>query len=392
MRNPGPGWRRGRPDKRLAGFLLRPYPMRTEDYDYQLPPELIAQTPVEPRDASRLLVLDRSTGRVSHRQFTDIIELVPPGAVLVLNRSRVIPARLYGRRRDTNGRVELLLLRREEPGIWQALGRPGRRLRAGATLVLTPPTVNSEEAGSVGFSSNANGELESVEAEVLSVDDNGIRRVRLSSESGIDRLGTMPLPPYIHRRLEDPERYQTVYAEQPGSVAAPTAGLHFTPELLEALIRHGAETAYITLHVGLDTFRPVSEDNPSEHTIHTEYYELPAEAAATLTLARAERRPIIAVGTTSVRTLEQVGRDRVERGLGDSDVIAAVSGQADLFILPGHQFRLVDGMITNFHLPRSTLVMLVSAFAGRENILAAYEAAIKQRYRFYSFGDAMLIR
>ena len=174
--------------------------------------------------------------------------------------------------------------------------------------------------------------------------------------------------------------------------AAPTAGLHFTPELLEALIRHGAETAYVTLHVGLDTFRPVSEDNPSEHTIHTEYYELPAEAAATLTLARAERRPIIAVGTTSVRTLEQVGRDRVERGLGDSDVIAAVSGQADLFILPGHQFRLVDGMITNFHLPRSTLVMLVSAFAGRENILAAYEAAIKQRYRFYSFGDAMLIR
>ncbi|CAI8007889.1 S-adenosylmethionine:tRNA ribosyltransferase-isomerase [Geodia barretti] len=333
--------------------------MRTDDFDYHLPPELIAQTPVEPRDSSRMLVLDRASGSVSHRQFSDILELIPPGAVLVLNRSRVIPARLYGRRKDTGGRVELLLLRREGEGIWQALGKPGRSLRPGVILAM--------------------GENESVEAEVLSIGEEGIRRIRLSAESGIDRLGEMPLPPYIHQRLSDPERYQTVYSRQPGSVAAPTAGLHFTPGLLDAMRDKGVETAFVTLHVGLDTFRPVSEDDPTEHAIHTEYYEMPEETAAALTRARAEGRSIIAVGTTSVRTLEQVGRDR------------AASGQADLFILPGHRFRLVDGMITNFHLPRSSLVMLVSAFAGRERILAAYREAIEERYRFYSFGDAMLI-
>ena len=221
---------------------------------------------------------------------------------------------------------------------------------------------------------------------MISVGDDGIRRVRLSAESGIDRLGEMPLPPYIHRRLEDPERYQTVYSDRPGSAAAPTAGLHFTPELLEALQANGVEVAYVTLHVGLDTFRPVSEDNPQEHAIHTEYYELPEETAAILTRARAEGRPIVAVGTTSVRTLEQVGRDLDANGIKEGDPIRAASGQADLFILPGHKFRLVDGMITNFHLPRSTLVMLVSAFAGRGNILAAYREAIAQRYRFYSLG------
>ena len=230
---------------------------------------------------------------------------------------------------------------------------------------------------------------------MLSVGDDGIRRVRLTAEAGIDRLGEMPLPPYIHQRLEDPERYQTVYSDRPGSAAAPTAGLHFTPELLEAMRDRGVETAYVTLHVGLDTFRPVSEDDPQEHAIHTEYYEMPEETAATLTRARADGRPIIAVGTTSVRTLEQVGRDHRDHelaDLGNGGAIGAVSGQADLFILPGHKFRLVDGMITNFHLPRSTLVMLVSAFAGRENILAAYQEAIEEKYRFYSFGDAMLIR
>ncbi|CAI8007891.1 S-adenosylmethionine:tRNA ribosyltransferase-isomerase [Geodia barretti] len=220
------------------------------------------------------------------------------------------------------------------------------------------------------------GENESVEAEVLSIGE--------EAESGIDRLGEMPLPPYIHQRLSDPERYQTVYSRQPGSVAAPTAGLHFTPGLLDAMRDKGVETAFVTLHVGLDTFRPVSEDDPTEHAIHTEYYEMPEETAAALTRARAEGRSIIAVGTTSVRTLEQAG-------LGDEDAIEAASGQADLFILPGHRFRLVDGMITNFHLPRSSLVMLVSAFAGRERILAAYREAIEERYRFYSFGDAMLI-
>ncbi len=365
--------------------------MRTDDFDYHLPPELIAQTPVEPRDSSRLLVLDRATGRVEHRQFTDILDIIPSGAVLVLNRSRVIPARLFGRRKGTGGRVELLLLRREEEGIWQALGKPGRSLRPGSVIQLEASGV-SDKAGTAG-APTVPGLLasEPVEAEVLSVGDDGIRRVRLTAEAGIDRLGEMPLPPYIHQRLEDPERYQTVYSDRPGSAAAPTAGLHFTPELLEALQARGVEIAYVTLHVGLDTFRPVSEDNPQEHAIHTEYYELSTETADILTRARAEGQPIIAVGTTSVRTLEQVGRDHEVAGLGNGGPIGAVSGQADLFILPGHKFRLVDGMITNFHLPRSTLVMLVSAFAGRENILAAYQKAIEEKYRFYSFGDAMLI-
>ena len=366
--------------------------MRTEDFDYHLPPELIAQTPVEPRDSSRLLVLDRHSGSVSHRQFTDILDLIPSGAVLVLNRSRVIPARLFGRRKDTGGRVELLLLRREGEGVWQALGKPGRSLRPGSVIRLESSESSGEGGNAVATTMPSLGESESVEAEVLSAGDEGIRRVRLSAESGIDRLGEMPLPPYIHRRLEDPERYQTVYSNRPGSVAAPTAGLHFTPELLEAMRAKGVETAFVTLHVGLDTFRPVSEDNPAEHAIHTEYYEVPAVTAAILTRARAEGRPILAVGTTSVRTLEQVARDRNVAGAGESEPIRAVSGQADLFILPGHRFRLVEGMITNFHLPRSTLVMLVSAFAGRENILAAYQEAIERRYRFYSFGDAMLIR
>lgn len=366
--------------------------MRTDDFDYHLPPELIAQTPVEPRDASRLLSLDRATGRVEHRQFTDILDLIPPGAVLVLNRSRVIPARLYGRRKGTGGRVELLLLRREEEGVWQALGKPGRSLRPGSVIRLEAPATSGGASHAGPAASRVIAETAVVEAEVLSVGSDGIRRLRLSVESGIDRLGEMPLPPYIHQRLEDPERYQTVYSDRPGSAAAPTAGLHFTPQLLESLSSKGVETAYVTLHVGLDTFRPVSEDNPQEHAIHTEYYELPEDTADVLTRAQAENRPIVAVGTTSVRTLEQVGKDMQDNGTVDGYPIRAASGQADLFILPGHKFRLVDGMITNFHLPRSTLVMLVSAFAGRENILAAYREAIVEKYRFYSFGDAMLIR
>lgn len=366
--------------------------MRTDDFDYHLPPELIAQAPLEQRDASRLLFLSRATGRVEHRRFTDIVDLIPAGAVLVLNRSRVIPARLYGRRQGTGGRVELLLLRREEDGTWEALGKPGRSLRPGSVVRLEAPAPYGRAATAGLAASQTCSESGEVEAEVLSVGDDGIRRVRLSAESGIDRLGEMPLPPYIHDRLEDPERYQTVYSDRPGSAAAPTAGLHFTPELLDTLLARGVYTAYVTLHVGLDTFRPVSEDNPQEHAIHTEYYEMPEDTAAILNRARADERPIIAVGTTSVRTLEQVGRDVEAKGMGHDGPIGAVSGQADLYILPGHRFRLVDGMITNFHLPRSTLVMLVSAFAGRENILAAYQEAIKEKYRFYSFGDAMLIR
>lgn len=366
--------------------------MRTEDFDYHLPPELIAQTPLEPRDASRLLALDRASGDVTHHRFSDILDLLPSGAVLVLNRSRVIPARLYGRRKDTGGRVELLLLRREAEGVWQALGKPGRSLRKGSVVRLEAPVSPGTETDLAASSLKAPDELDLVEVEVLSVEEGGVRRVRLTSETGIDRLGEMPLPPYIHQPLADPERYQTVYSDRVGSAAAPTAGLHFTPELLESLGPRGIKTAYVTLHVGLDTFRPVTEPDPQEHAIHTEYYELPEETAAILTRARAEGRPIIAVGTTSVRTLEQVGRERDKAVRAEDDPIGAASGQADLFILPGHGFRLVDGIITNFHLPRSTLVMLVSAFAGRENILAAYQEAIEQKYRFYSFGDAMLIR
>ena len=361
--------------------------MRTSDFDYHLPPELIAQTPVEPRDSSRLLILRRDTGALEHRRFSDIGKYLPPGCVLVMNRSRVLPARLYGRRQDTGGRAELLLLRRESPGIWQALGQPGRRLRPGVKLWLTGPGDNP--AGKAAADVEDDGTAAA--AEILAVNSEGVRTVRLSNESGIEHLGQVPLPPYIRQRLDDPERYQTVYAHEPGSVAAPTAGLHFTPPLLDNLRAAGISTAFVTLHVGLDTFRPVKGDDPREHHIHTEYYELPVDTAALLTQARRQGRPIIAVGTTAVRTLEQVGRDQAA-SIDRSEPLQPARGQADLFILPGHQFRLVDGMITNFHLPRSTLLMLVSAFAGRENILAAYQAAVAQGYRFYSFGDAMLIR
>ena len=367
--------------------------MRTSDFDYHLPPELIAQTPVEPRDSSRLLILRRDTGALEHRRFSDLGQHLPPGCVLVMNRSRVLPARLYGRRQDTGGRVELLLLRRERPGIWQALGQPGRRLRPGVKLWLTAPGDNpggGPAAANPAGNDAAADDRAAVAAEILAVNSEGVRTVRLSDESGIEQMGQVPLPPYIRQRLDDPERYQTVYAQEPGSVAAPTAGLHFTPQLLDSLRQAGISTAFVTLHVGLDTFRPVKGDDPREHHIHTEYYELPAETAAMLTQTRQQGRPIIAVGTTAVRTLEQVGRDQAASIDRDAPLEPA-RGQADLFILPGHPFRLVDGMITNFHLPRSTLLMLVSAFAGRENIRNAYQAAVEQGYRFYSFGDAMLI-
>ena len=359
-------------------------PMRTADFDYHLPPELIAQTPVEPRDSSRLLVLRRDTGQLEHRRFADIGAYLPPDCLLVMNRSRVLPARLYGRRTDSGGRVELLLLRRESPGIWQALGQPGRRLRPGVQLQLETPADNSDGPTPPPTDAAA------VTAEILAVQPDGVRIVRLSSETGLDQFGQVPLPPYIRQPLADPERYQTVYAQEPGSVAAPTAGLHFTPQLLDNLRQAGIATAFVTLHVGLDTFRPVKGDDPRQHHIHTEYYELPADTAARLTQARQAGRPIIAVGTTAVRTLEQVGRDQAA-ALDQSAPLTPAQGQADLFILPGHQFRLVDGMITNFHLPRSTLLMLVSAFAGREPIRNAYQTAVAQRYRFYSFGDAMLL-
>ena len=359
--------------------------MRTSDFDYDLPQELIAQTPIEPRDSSRLLALHRDSGRMEHRLFRDLLDYLRPGDVMVFNQSRVIPARLHGRRKDTGGRVELLLLRQESPGIWQALGRPGRRLRPGVgVLVGSDP---SDPAGQP----DAGGRR--LEVEVIAANEDGTKTVRLSSEEGLDRLGEVPLPPYIHQRLEDPERYQTVYARHPGSAAAPTAGLHFTGELMERVQGLGVELAYVTLHVGLDTFRPVHDEDPQAHRIHTEYFALGAETAETLERARSSGRRVIAVGTTTVRVLEQVMQDlrRPKEGLGPGPRLEACSGLASLFILPGHRFRLVDAMITNFHLPRSTLLMLVSAFAGRKLMLEAYREAIRLRYRFYSFGDAMLL-
>lgn len=345
--------------------------MQTSDFDYQLPPDLIAQTPLEPRDASRLMTLDRATGQIDHHHFSDILNYLRPGDLMVFNQSRVIPARLYGHRKDTNGKVELLLLRRESPGVWQTLGKPGRRLRAGTVLVMESPDCDVQ-----------------LEVEVLDSDAEGIKRVRLSTEDGIDRLGEVPLPPYIHEKLDDPERYQTVYARQPGSVAAPTAGLHFTDALLAQIRALGVEQTFVTLHVGLDTFRPVQGEDIAEHHIHTEYFQVSGETAHALNRVKQEGRRIIAVGTTSVRVLEQLGQDTAQAG---QTKLMPTAGQANIFILPGHEFRLVDAMITNFHLPRSTLLMLVSAFAGRENILAAYREAIDYRYRFFSFGDAMLI-
>ena len=381
--------------------------MRTADFDYHLPPELIAQTPVEPRDSSRLLVLHRASGSIEHRQFPDVAEYVRPGDVMVFNQSRVIPARLYGRRHDTGGpkntpeaaggcrhssprpatagKVELLLLRREGPGVWQALARPGRRLKPGTRVVVAPDERAHQPS-----------RQPALEVEILASRADGVKTVRLSSEEGIGALGQMPLPPYIHQRLENPERYQTVYAREPGSVAAPTAGLHFTPGLMTALQELGVKLAFVTLHVGLDTFRPVKGDDPAAHQIHTECFELGPEAAHELNSARNEGRRIIAVGTTTVRVLEQTAQLMSQHG---KDQIDPVSGQAGLYILPGHGFRLVDAMITNFHLPRSTLLMLVSAFAehepsvqsGRDLMLQAYQEAIEKKYRFYSFGDAMLI-
>ena len=367
--------------------------MRTSDFDYELPPDLIAQTPIEPRDSSRLMVLRRDSGTTAHRRFTDILEYLRSGDLMVFNQSRVIPARLIGTRDDNGGRVELLLVHREADGVWEALARPGRRLRPGATITITPPS----ESGHLPLPQGegwGGGELLTVE--VLESRAGGLKAVRLSSEESIERMGHTPLPPYIRQRLEDSERYQTVYSRDPGSAAAPTAGLHFTPELLSDIRNAGVETAFLTLHVGLDTFRPVQGEDPTEHHIHTESYSLGAPTADALNRARADGRRVIAVGTTSVRVLEQAAAD-AESGAGRFE---PVEGDASIYILPGHQFRAVDAMITNFHLPRSTLLMLVSAFAqhasggetsGREMMLAAYAEAVRQRYRFYSFGDAMMI-
>ncbi len=340
--------------------------MKTSDFDYHLPQELIAQTPLEPRDQSRLMVLDRSQGLIEHHQFADLLDYLKPGDVLVFNDSRVIPARLKGKKAVSGGKVELLLLRQREKAVWEVLLKPAKRVAVGAKLEI------------------GDGD-DSVEAEVIGEGEGGIKIIRFPQNMQLPRLGKIPLPPYIRIPLEDEERYQTVYARVPGSVAAPTAGLHFTPHLLEKLEERGVELLFITLHVGLDTFRPVREEDPRQHPIHQEYGIVTEEVANRLTQARGEGRRIICVGTTTVRIIE--GAAQASR----KSIIEPFEGGVDLFILPGYRFRLVDAMITNFHLPRSTLLMLVAAFAGRDFIINAYEEAIAGKYRFYSFGDAMLI-
>jgi len=344
--------------------------MKTSDFDYHLPPELIAQTPVEPRDHSRLMVLDRSRGLIQHRRFFEIVDYLRAGDVLVFNDSRVIPARLEGKKVDTGGRVELLLLRRLETAIWEALVKPGKRVDIGTKLEIT----GDYAANSV-----------KVLAEITGVGEEGVKVVRFSDERLLLQLGRIPLPPYIHTPLADAERYQTVYARILGSAAAPTAGLHFTPQLLEQIEGKGVQLLFVTLHIGLDTFRPVREEDPLKHPIHKEYGILTPEVAAEISQAKRQGRRVICAGTTTVRLVEAAAQG------GNSTEIQPFDGWVSLFALPGYRFRVASAMITNFHLPRSTLLMLVAAFAGRDFIIRAYEEAIAQRYRFYSFGDAMLI-
>lgn len=339
--------------------------MRTTDFDYDLPLEKIAQTPVSPRHDSRLLVLNRQDQSVMHSKFWDIDQFLKPDDLLVINETRVIPARIYARKQPGGGKAELLLLKKQDSHTWRALVG-GKGLKEGRKLTIE------------------NGP----EAEVMRVLAGPQRLVRFSEpiEAYLDQVGNVPLPPYIHEHLEDPERYQTVYAREPGSAAAPTAGLHFTPALMHKLERQGVQFVRLTLHVGLDTFAPVREDDPTAHKIHTEWCELTQESADRINAVRSGGGRIIAVGTTSVRTLETAA------GAADGDqVVAPYTGPTNLFILPGYPFKVVDAMVTNFHLPKSTLLMLVSAFAGRELILKIYNQAIEANYRFFSFGDAMLI-
>ncbi len=340
--------------------------MRLEDFNYDLPPDLIAQIPIVHRDASKLLVLDRRTRALEHRIFQDLPTYLKNGDLLVMNDTRVLPARLLGRRARTGGKVEVLLLREVSPGQWETLVKPGRRCLLGEELIF------------------GQGQLR---AEIINRTPEGGRVVAFDSQGSeffnlLGKLGQMPLPPYIHAKLSDPERYQTVYARHPGSAAAPTAGLHFTPQLLAQIRSLGVETAFITLNVGLGTFRPVREENIKEHHMHEEYYAISSETAQSINKAKSEGRRVIAVGTTVVRTLEAAGsRGQVEFG----------ESCTDLFIYPGFQFKIVDALITNFHLPKSSLLMLVAALAGYDNIMAAYKEAVAKRYRFFSFGDAMLI-
>ncbi|ESL04602.1 S-adenosylmethionine:tRNA ribosyltransferase-isomerase [Catonella morbi ATCC 51271] len=340
--------------------------MKTSDFFYELPEELIAQDPLEDRTASRLLVLDRKTDKLEHKIFSDVIDYLNPGDCLVINNTRVIPARLIGEKEGTGGKVEILLLKRRENDIWESLVKPGKKLRPGARVTF------------------GDGRLK---AEILEIAEEGNRLVKFYYEGIfeeiLDSLGEMPLPPYITHKLEDKEMYQTVYAKFDGSAAAPTAGLHFTNELLEKIRHKGVRIASITLHVGLGTFRPVKVEDVNNHHMHTEWYEVNKEAADIINETKKNGGRVICVGTTSCRTIESVAD---ENGL-----MSAKTGETDIFIYPGYKFKVMDGLITNFHLPESTLVMLVSAFAGKERVLSAYETAVKEIYRFFSFGDAMIL-
>ncbi len=340
--------------------------MKTSDFYYDLPPELIAQTPAQERSASRLLVYDRKTKTISDEVFSDITRHLHPGDVLVRNTTRVIPARLFGTRPDTGGKMEFLLLKRLDAHRWECLVRPGRRAKPGLTYVVS----------------------DALSATICEPTDAGGRVVRFAYdgvfEEILDRVGEMPLPPYITQRLSERERYQTVYARENGSAAAPTAGLHFTEALLDTLRANGVLIADVLLHVGLGTFRPVSAENVEEHHMHSEYFEVSESAAATINAARAAGGRIVSVGTTSCRTLESV--------TDDDGIVHAKSGWTDIFITPGYRFKAVDALITNFHLPESTLLMLVSALCSREEMLSVYAHAVQERYRFFSFGDAMFIQ
>jgi S-adenosylmethionine:tRNA ribosyltransferase-isomerase len=342
--------------------------MHIKDFDYELPPRHIAQTPIEPRDHSRLMILNKTDCSLEHRHFYQITDYLQPGDALVFNDSRVIPARLRGFKQDTGVKVELLLLRRLNTGEWEALVRPAKRLPPGSRVTITDKDDKAANQ---------------LTAEIIESRESGIRVVKFSDERQLEVFGRVPLPPYIHKPLTEPERYQTVYARIKGSAAAPTAGLHFTPQLLDELELKGVRFAFVTLHIGLDTFQPVRVEDPKQHAIHTEYGEVNQEAATLLNQTRKEGKRIIAVGTSSVRLIEAASQ---------SGTVKPFTGQISLFILPGYQFRCINAMVTNFHLPESTLIMLVSAFAGRECILDSYKQAMKLDYRFYSFGDAMLIK
>ncbi|WP_425539963.1 tRNA preQ1(34) S-adenosylmethionine ribosyltransferase-isomerase QueA [Microaceticoccus formicicus] len=340
--------------------------MRTEDYDFYLEESRIAQHPIDKRDKSKLLVLRRDTGDIEHKRFYDIKSILRPGDVLVINDTKVIPARLFGHRKDKTETIEVLMLKRVEKDLWEALVRPGKKMKMGSVVYF------------------GNGELS---CEVKGITDDGTRLVEFVYEGifeeRLDELGEMPLPPYIKEKLQEKDRYQTVYAKQDGSAAAPTAGLHFTPELIKEIEDMGVKIVNVTLHVGLGTFRPVSVEDVSEHKMHSEYFNLPKTTCDAINDAKKNGRRIISVGTTTTRTLESAIRGK--------EVLEPMSGNTDIFIYPGFEFKVIDGLITNFHLPKSTLLMLVSAFSTKERVFKAYEEAIKNEYRFFSFGDAMLI-